>query len=144
MIWDIISPSTAIVNAIPPRHIPAALVFQYHTRSPQTTKQNDSNENPPPCCRLLFVSAPCLCPLLALPPAWPFLSSFCCASAGHVNGLTVPPLNTNLVSSILGLLPEGMIFFFRFVFPFLPVTVFFFVIYSAYISIDICGNYSRY
>ena len=40
---------------------------------PYTPGENNCNENPPPCCVLLRVSAACLCPLLlGLSPVWLF------------------------------------------------------------------------
>ena len=48
----------------------------------------------------------CLCPHLGLSSVWPFSSSFCCPSDGHIIGLTVPPANSKLVPSKLGLLPD--------------------------------------
>ena len=56
----------------------------------------------------------CLCPHLGLSSVWHFLSYFCCPSAGHIIGLTVPPANSNLVPSRLGLLPERMFVLFHF------------------------------
>ena len=72
------------------------------------------HENPPPRCGLLLFFRLCLCPHLGLSSVWHFLSSFCCPSAGHIIGLTVPA-DSNLVPSGLGLLPERMMFVFCFI-----------------------------
>ena len=69
----------------------------------------------------------CLCPHLRVSSVWPFSSSFC-SSDGHIVGLTVPPANSNLVPSGLGLLPEHVRLFFShflFCFLFFSFTVFF-------------------
>ena len=66
---------------------------------PKAQGKNNVNENRLPCCGPRFALASCLCPLLALSPAWPFLSSVCCPSDGHIIGLTVPLANINLVPS---------------------------------------------
>ena len=47
-----------------------------------------------------------LCSHLVLSSIWPFSSFFCCPSDGHIIGLTVPPANSKLVPSKLGLLPD--------------------------------------
>ena len=78
----------------------------------------------------------CLCPHLGLSSVWP-LSSFCCPSAGHIIGLTVPPANSNLVHSGLGLLPERMFFFF-----FFPhFSCFFFSLFPCLFSFVIPGTW---
>ena len=99
---------------------------------PKTPGQNNFNENRPYCCGLRFFFVPCLCPPLALSPAWPFLSSFCCPSHGHVVGLTVPPANINLVPSRLRLLPQCMIVFVPFSLSFFPCLFFLRVIHIAW------------
>ena len=97
-----------------------------HTRSPRNTRHKPKFiENPPPRCGLLLFFS-----TLSLPSSWlavfvwPFLSFFCCPSAGHIIGPTVSPANSNLVPSGLGLLPERMhvffVSFFVFLFPFFP------------------------
>ena len=91
---------------------------------PKAPGKNNFNENRPPCCGLRFALAPCLCPLLALSPTRPFLSSFCCPSDGHIIGLTVPLANINLVPSWFGLLPECMIVLLRFSVFFLSLSLF--------------------
>ena len=90
---------------------------QDHLETPGKSK---FNENPPPRCGLLLLFS--ALPLPSSWPVWPFLSSFCCPSAGHIIGLTVPPANSDLLPSGLGLLPERMyvfdsfFFFFSFLF----------------------------
>ena len=72
-----------------------------------------------------FVSA-----LILAVSFWPFLSFFCCPSAGHIIGLTVSPANSDLVPSGLGLLPVRMhvlvsfFFFFSSVLFFLSLSFF--------------------
>ena len=110
---------------------------------PKTPGKNNFNENSPPCCGLRFALAPGLC-LLALSPAWPFLSSFCCPPDGHIIGLTVPPANTYLVPSQLGLLPECMIVFVP-VFCCPCLVAFSLLFYVSHgIGIEISQKYSRY
>ena len=91
-----------------------------HTRSPRNTRHKPKFiENPPPRCGLLLFFS-----TLSLPSSWlavfvwPFLSFFCCPSAGHIIRLTVSPANSNLVPSGLGLLPERMHVGFCFIFNF--------------------------
>ena len=40
--------------------------------NPKAPGKNSLNKNRPPCCGLRFALAPCLCPILAFSPAWPF------------------------------------------------------------------------
>ena len=63
------------------------------------------------CYFFLFCSLSALC--CACLPSGLLFTSFCCPSTGHfiINGLTVPPPNTNLVLSRLGLIPERIIVF---------------------------------
>ena len=82
------------------------------------------HENPPPRCGLLLFFRLCLCPHLGLSSVWHFLSSFCCPSAGHIIGLTVPAAKSNLVPSRLGLLPERMFVLFHFSISFLLFSFF--------------------
>ena len=84
----------------------------------KTPGKHNFNEKRPPCCGLRFSLAPCRCPLIALFPAWPFLSSFRCPSDGYIIGLTVRSTNTNLVPSRLRQLPEYMIAFVPLLFSF--------------------------
>ena len=79
----------------------------------------------------------CLCPHLGLSSVWHFLSSFCCPSAGHIIGLTVPPANSNLVPPRLGLLPGRMfvLFHFRFFFLFISFRLFSFLIPGTWYSL---------
>ena len=96
------------------------------------------NENPPPRCGLLLFFRLCLCPHLGLSSVWPFSSSFCCPSDGHIIGLTVPPANSNLVPSGLGLLSEHVrlsLFHFSF-FSFFPC-LFFFLIPGIWYSLAV-------
>ena len=127
MIWDTISPSEIlswyVICDITPAH---------H----KTPGKNYFKENRPLCCGLSFALAPCLCPLLALSPASPFLSCFCCPSTGHNIVLTVPPANTNLAPSRLGLLPECMIVYIPF-FVFFPCLFFPLVIYQVYRMVSV-------
>ena len=107
MIWDMIS-----------RHIAT-----YHATSHRITSKHQVNTNSTKTHHLVavyscFFSALSL-PHLGLSSVWHFLSSFCCPSAGHIIGLTIPPPNSNLVPSRLGLLPERMLFCFIFRFFFL-------------------------
>ena len=87
-----------------------------HTRSPRDTRHTN-----PSSTKTHYLVAVyscffrlCLCPHLGLSSVWHFLSYFCCPSAGHIIGLTVPPANSNLVPSRLGLLPERMFVFSHF------------------------------
>ena len=133
MIWVVISQGNM-------RHI-----MRYHTGSPKNTRQKKLHRKPSPCCGLLFVLAPCMCPLLVLSPVGPFLPSFCCPSAGHMIGLTEPPANTNLVPSPLGLLPERMIGFVSFLSPPSFAVSFFFLLHISHdIGIAISPKYSRH
>ena len=93
--------------------------LRYHIH--QITSKNQAhkskfNENPPPRCGLLFVFFGFVSALILAVFVWPFLSFFCCPSAGHIIGLTVSPANSNLVPSGLGLLPERMHVCFCFIF----------------------------
>ena len=54
--------------------------------------------------------------------------SFCCPSAVHIMGLTVPPAKSNLVPSGLGLLPERMYVCF--------VSFFFFLCFVFFLSLS--------
>ena len=93
------------------------------------------HENPPPRCGLLLFFRLCLCPHLGLSSVWHFLSSFCCPSAGHIIGLTVPAAKSNLVPSRLGLLPERMFVLFHFSIFFFFLSVFFFFIPGTWYSL---------
>ena len=96
-----------------------------HTRSPRNTRhKSKSNENPPPRCGLLFVFFGFVSALILAVFVWPFLSFFCCPSAGRIIGLTVSPANSNLVPSGLGLLPERMHVSFCFIFHFFSLLLF--------------------
>ena len=75
----------------------------------ETPGKSRFNEKPPPRCGLLVLFS--ALPLPSSWPAWPFLSSFCCPSAGHIIELTVPPANSHLLPSGLGLVPERMYVF---------------------------------
>ena len=112
-----------------------------HQNSPG---KNNFNENRPHCCGLRFALAPSLCSLLALSPAWPFLSSFCCPSDGHTIGLTVPPSNTNLFPWRYGLLPECMIVFVLFFVLFRSLPIFPSCYISHGIGSEIYQKCSRY
>ena len=97
----------------------------------ETSGKYKFNENPPPRCGLLLFFRLCLCPH-GLSCVWPFLLSFCYPSAWHMIALTVPPENSNLVPSGLGLLPERVhvcffSFFILFFYVFFCLSVFFFV-----------------
>ena len=105
MIWDMISRYIAI----------------YHAISHRIASKHQANTNSTKTHHLVVVYSCffrlCLCPHLGLSSVWPFLSSFCCPSAGHIIiGLTVPPANSSLVPSGLGLLPERMFVLFHFSF----------------------------
>ena len=106
------------------------------------------NENPPPRCGLLlFISALSL-PHLGLSSVWPFSSSFCCPSAGHIIqlGLTVP-VNSNLVPSGLGPLLERMMFvLFRFSFFYflLFISMFVFLLDTWYLVLLINSIVARH
>ena len=94
------------------------------TISHRITSKDQANTNSMKTHHLVAVFScffrPCLCPHLGLSSVWPFSSSFCCPSAGHIIGLTVPPANSSLVPSGLGLLPEHVcLFLFHFSFYFL-------------------------
>ena len=98
MMWDIIS-----------RYI-AIYIMPYHTGSPRNSRQT-LQQNPATSLRSTVVRFGSFSlSLVALYSVGPFLSSLCCSSdsAGHMIGLTVPPANSNLVPSGLGLLPERM------------------------------------
>ena len=124
MIWDMISRYIAI----------------YHAMSHQITSKHQANTNSTKTHHLVAVYS-CffrlrLCPYLGLSSVWLFLSSFCCLSAGHIIGLTVPPANSNLVPSGLRLLPERMFVLFHFSFFFfcffcLPLS--FFLLHTRYL-----------
>ena len=109
----------------------------------KTPGKHNFNENRPPCCGLRFALALCLCPLLALSSAWPFLSSFCCPSDEHITGLTVPLANTNLVPSRLGLLYECMIVFVPFFFFYFPCLLSCYIHPKNVLDIDI-DTYRKY
>ena len=98
------------------------------------------HENPPPRCGLLLFFRLCLCPHLGLSSVWHFLSSFCCPSAGHIIGLTVPAAKSNLVPSRLGLLPERMfvLFHFSFLLSFYYFRLFFFLIPGNLVLLSSC------
>ena len=131
MIRDI-SPSIAIYHAIS------------HRITQKAPGKNNFNENRPPCCGLRFALAPCLLSLLALSPAWLFLSSFCCPSDGHIVGLTVPLAIINLIPSWFGLLPECMIVFVpSFCFRSFPHSFPFLLYISHGIGIEISLTFSR-
>ena len=102
MKWDIISRYIAI----------------YHAISHRITSKHQVNTTSTKTHQLVAVYSCffrlCLCPHLGLSSVWHILSSFCCPSAGHIIGLTVPPANSNLVPSRLGLLPERMFVFSHF------------------------------
>ena len=88
------------------------------------TSKHQANANLTKPCHLVAVYSwffrLCLCPHLRLSSVWPFSSCFCCPSARHIIGLTVPLANGNLVNSGLGLPPERMMFVFVSFFTFLP------------------------
>ena len=97
MIWDMISRYIVIYQAISHR---ITSKHQEHTNSTKTHHL---------VAVYSCVVRLCLCPHLGLSSVWPFSSTVCCPSAGHIIGLTVPA-NSNLVPSGLGLLPERMMF----------------------------------
>ena len=105
--WDMISRYIAIFHAI----------------SHRITSKHQANTNSTKTHHLVAVFSCffklCLCPHLGVSSVWPFSSSFCCPSAAHIIGLTVPLANSNLVPSGLGLLPERM-------FVFVLLSIFFF------------------
>ena len=72
----------------------------------------------------------CLSPHLGLSSVCLFCrpESFCCPSAVHIMGLTVPPAKSNLVPSGLGLLPERMYVCF--------VSFFFFLCFVFFLSLS--------
>ena len=105
MIWDMISLYIAIYHAISHR------ITSKHQANTDSTKTHLVNHLA--AVYSCFFQL-CQCPHLGLSSVWPFLSSFCCPSAGHIVGLTVPPANNNLVPSGLGLLPERMFAFVSF------------------------------
>ena len=90
----------------------------------KTPSKHNFYENRPPCCGLRFALAPCLCPLLALSSAWPFLSSFCYPSDEHITGLTKTPTFSTRDSACY---MSAWLFLFRFSFFTFPVS--FLVIY---------------
>ena len=102
MIWDMIPTSIAICYAISHR------ITARHQENTTSTKTDHLVAAY--VLLWLLVSA-----FLALSPAWPFLSSFCCPPDRYIIGQTVPPANTNIVPSRLALLPECMIVFIPFV-----------------------------
>ena len=102
---------------------------------PKTPGKHNFNENRPPCCGLRFALAPCLCLPLALSPAGPFWSSFCCPSDGHIMGLTVPPVKINLVPHDSACYLSAWLFLFRF--PVLIISLFFsFLPFISHVSVS--------
>ena len=97
MIWDMIQPSIAIHHEVSHRITP-----KHQAKTTSTTTDHHV------AGLLLFWLLVSPRSLPGLPPAL-FLLSLCCPSAGHIIGLTVPPVSTNLVPSRLGLLPQCMI-----------------------------------
>ena len=81
--------------------------MRYHTGSLRNTRQIQIQRKPTTALRSTLVLFGCLCPHIGLSSVRPSSSSFCCPSDGHIIGLTVP-VNSNLVCSGLGLLPERM------------------------------------
>ena len=120
MIWDMISRYIAI----------------YHAISHRITSKHQANTNSTKIHHFVVVYfcffRLCLCPHIGLSSVWPFLSSFCCPSAGHIIiGLTVPPANSKLVPSGLGLLPERMFALFHFSISFSFYFLFFPVFFAS-------------
>ena len=99
-----------------------------HATLHRITSKHQANANLTKPCHLVAVYSwffrLCLCPHLRLSSVWPFSSCFCCPSARHIIGLTVPLANGNLVNSGLGLPPERMMFVFVSFFTFLPFFLF--------------------
>ena len=96
--------------------------MRYYTGSLRNTRQIQIQRKPTTSLRSTLVLFGGLCPHLGLSSVRPSSSSFCCPSDGHIIGLTLP-VNSNLVCSGLGLLPERMMlllfhFFLFFVFYF--------------------------
>ena len=97
-------------------------IMRYYTGSLRNTRQIQIQRKPTTSLRSTLVLFGGLCPHLGLSSVRPSSSSFCCPSDGHIIGLTLP-VNSNLVCSGLGLLPERMMlllfhFFLFFVFYF--------------------------
>ena len=115
--------------------------MRHHTH--RITSKHQANKNSTKTHHLVAVYSCffrlCLCPHLGWFSVRHFLSSYCCPSAGHIIGLTVPPANSNLVPSRLGLLPERMFvllhFPIYFVFSFLSSRLFSFLIPGTWYSL---------
>ena len=103
----------------------------YHAISHRITSKHQANTNstkPTTSSRsTIFFFLLCFCPDLGLSSAWPFLSSFCCPSAGHIIRLTITPANSNLVPSGPGLLPERM---------FVSISFFFLLLFLSFFFLD--------
>ena len=68
----------------------------YHAISHRITSKYQANTNSTkphhPDAGYFSFFRLCLCPHLGLFSVWPSSSSFCCPSAGHIIGLTAPPV----------------------------------------------------
>ena len=94
--------------------------MQCHPGSRQKPGKKNFNDNPPPCCGLLFIWRHAFTLFLACPPSALFCRHFVVHQLDTSSdyGLTVPPANSNRVPSRLGLLPERMFVFVSFyIFP---------------------------
>ena len=125
----------------------------YHSVSHRITSKHQANANSTKTHHLVAVYSCffrlCLRPHLGLSSVWPFSSSFCCPSAGHIIGMTVPPANSNLVPSGLGLLPERMFVFVSFCTLFytkyiLFLSLSFFLLDTWYLVLAVVARYLIY
>ena len=117
------------------RHIATCLaIYHTHRITSKHQAQIRIRRKPTTLLRSTLVFFGFVSALILAVFVWPFLSFFCCPSAGHIIGLTVSPANSNLVPSGLGLLPERMHVCFCFIFHF-----FLFCSFSCLFSFLISG-----